>query len=345
LEAINMIRKSHPTILVCALLLLACPKSNIDVGTLTPGTGGNSGAGTGGAPASGGVPAGSGGAVEVGEAGTAGNLGAACDVLTPYQDNQAVYNSAALECPSHVCLKPALAPGLPSTTTAAYCTAACSTDDDCAGTVRNPSSPNDMGCISGFTCGIPFVKGRMCCKKMCVCKDFTGGNMQVPIACQNGGAETCYQEEPDPSAGGTGGSGGNPEPDASPSPADTAGRPNVGAACDLGVPVGAGQAAFSTAAPECSSGVCLKPAVAVGLTDVGTTPLCTAECTADSDCAGALRNPSDPNDKGCVSGFTCATPFVKGTLCCRKMCVCKDFTGGPMDVPLACQNGGGLTCN
>ncbi len=90
--------------------------------------------------------------------------------------------------------------------------------------------------------------------------------------------------------------------------------------------------------------VCLKPSVATGVTGVDTIPLCTAECTADGDCAGALRNPNDPNDKGCLSGCACATPFIKGPLCCRKMCVCKDFTG-PMEIPAPCQDGRGLTCN
>lgn len=117
----------------------------------------------------------------------------------------------------------------------------------------------------------------------------------------------------------------------------------LGAACDVGIPVGAAQGTFNAAALDCASGICLKPVDQTGVAD--TQPLCTAGCSTDDDCAGLLRDASEPSDKRCASGFTCGIAFVKGSLCCRNLCICKDFTGGPVTtVPIACQNGGALTC-
>jgi hypothetical protein len=123
-------------------------------------------------------------------------IGRACDVLTPTQNNQAVYNSEALECPSRICLKPALDPSKTALDppTGPYCSASCSQDSDCD-TQQNRDSTNksDHRCQGGFLCGVPFVKGRLCCQKLCLCKDFLGQNgAQTPIACQNGGDQTCY---------------------------------------------------------------------------------------------------------------------------------------------------------
>lgn len=46
--------------------------------------------------------------------------------------------------------------------------------------------------------------------------------------------------------------------------------------------------------------------------------LCTAECSADSDCD---RVPESP----CVTGFTCAIAVTAGDFCCKKFCICKDY--------------------
>jgi hypothetical protein len=138
--------------------------------------------------------------------------------------------------------------------------------------------------------------------------------------------------------GSAGGSGGYGAGGAITGP--TAG--GLGAACDLGIVLGPSMGSFNTAAADCSSGLCLKPIDSVGGGDTGA--LCAAGCASDSGCDGLLRNPADPTDKRCVSGFTCGVAFVKGSLCCRNLCICKDFTGGPVAVPIVCQNGGALTC-
>ncbi len=126
---------------------------------------------------------------------TDGDLGVPCNLPVDAGPAQGVYSTAAPECSSHICLKPvavSAAQGGPAVDTGAFCTARCSTDGDCDGISRDPNHPDDETCISGYTCGVPFVKGALCCQKLCVCKDFTGGtSIATPIACQNGGAATC----------------------------------------------------------------------------------------------------------------------------------------------------------
>jgi len=103
-------------------------------------------------------------------------IGRSCDVLTDASAQEGVYNSEALDCPSRICLKPVVELGaaMPANqpTTTAYCSASCSQDSDCNGQIRDTSNPLDTRCILGFTCAIPFVKGKLCCQKLCVCKDF-----------------------------------------------------------------------------------------------------------------------------------------------------------------------------
>jgi hypothetical protein len=124
-------------------------------------------------------------------------IGRPCEVLTEATPSQAVYNSQALECPSRICLKPSYQAGSSGTQdTGAYCSASCSQDSDCDGQLRDPTNPLDKRCSSGFTCGIPFVKGRICCQKLCLCKDFLGpAGAPIPIACQGNGAATCHEGE------------------------------------------------------------------------------------------------------------------------------------------------------
>jgi hypothetical protein len=123
-------------------------------------------------------------------------IGRPCDILTDAGPLQGVFNSEALECPSRICLKPVVQSGaanMPSDPlTGAYCSASCSQDSDCDGQGRDPNNHRDARCEHGFACGIAFVKGKICCQKLCLCKDFlpTSG-MSTPIACQGGLAASC----------------------------------------------------------------------------------------------------------------------------------------------------------
>jgi hypothetical protein len=134
---------------------------------------------------------------------------------------------------------------------------------------------------------------------------------------------------------------------ADPSP-PTATKKKLGATCDVGSASAQGMAVFNSAASECASGLCLKPAN-VNASPVDTSAYCSATCSSDSDCSGAKRDPNNPNDKTCQLGYACGVSFVVGPLCCQKLCICKDFLSdkGVM-VPLACDsyvNNGATACN
>jgi hypothetical protein len=125
-------------------------------------------------------------------------IGRTCDVLVPTpKDNQGVYNSQALECPSRICLKPVKDPKSKALEpkTGPFCSASCNQDSDCdPWQKRDESNKDDQHCLSGFTCGIAFIVGPLCCQKLCICKDFvpeTG--LTTPVACEGTGAETCSQ--------------------------------------------------------------------------------------------------------------------------------------------------------
>jgi hypothetical protein len=122
-------------------------------------------------------------------------IGRPCDVLTEAKPEQGVYNSEALECPSRICLKPVVQQGASGKIdTGPFCSASCSQDSDCEGQLRDSTNPLDKRCSTGFTCGIAFVKGKICCQKLCLCKDFLGlAGAPTPIACQDTGAATCQQ--------------------------------------------------------------------------------------------------------------------------------------------------------
>jgi hypothetical protein len=117
---------------------------------------------------------------------------------------------------------------------------------------------------------------------------------------------------------------------------------NVGARCEILTDAGPKQGYFNTEDLECTSLWCLKPVDQTGEAD--TWPFCTAKCTTDSDCVGRLRNASDPADKACVSGFTCGVALARGPTCCVKLCLCMDFTGGPVSTPAACYLDAGQSC-
>jgi hypothetical protein len=121
-------------------------------------------------------------------------IGRSCDVSSDAGLMQVVFNGQALECPTRLCIKPSTATGVASNPhTAAYCTAECSKDSDCDGESRDKKNPRDFRCTSGFTCGIAFEVGPLCCKKVCVCKDFVPKTGLVsPASCdKNRGASTC----------------------------------------------------------------------------------------------------------------------------------------------------------
>jgi hypothetical protein len=128
-------------------------------------------------------------------------IGRSCDVLTDAAPAEGVYNSEALDCPSRICMKPVDQNAVPlDPATTAYCSAGCSQDSDCNGEVRATPCPGntvcpssgqcsngasclpDTRCLKGFTCGIPYVKGKLCCQKVCICKDFIP-SYSSPKAC------------------------------------------------------------------------------------------------------------------------------------------------------------------
>lgn len=110
----------------------------------------------------------------------------------------AVISSPVLQCPSRICLLPpdTLGATLPPTNTppgdndGAFCTATCSTDDDCAdGETGDKSDPNDHRCKGGFFCGVATTTGPFCCQKYCICRDFVNepaGGAQTPETCMPG---------------------------------------------------------------------------------------------------------------------------------------------------------------
>jgi len=123
-----------------------------------------------------------------------GRLGSSCDLLVDAGPAQGAYNASASECPSRLCLKPVVQIGatMPDPPTQATCSQSCSQDSDCNGEFRDNSNPLDQRCMKGYACGIPFVKGDLCCKKLCVCKDFLGAaGVPTPIACQAEGDKSC----------------------------------------------------------------------------------------------------------------------------------------------------------
>jgi hypothetical protein len=118
-------------------------------------------------------------------------------------------------------------------------------------------------------------------------------------------------------------------------------RKALGQTCVLDVPaMSMQQAFFRTDAPECASGLCLKPALQQGVAaNARTGPTCSRTCQVDADCADAeFRDPSLGSDTRCKAGYSCAVPFEVGALCCRKLCVCRDFVPKEgMPVPASCD--------
>jgi len=114
-------------------------------------------------------------------------VGRICSIgADPDNDNQAILATPALDCPSRICLHQPVQGQLPPGVTATdQCTAFCDTDSDCD---KVPESP----CVNGFACAIPVVTGGLCCRKMCICKDYLvipDGGIPEPKACDPGNAD------------------------------------------------------------------------------------------------------------------------------------------------------------
>lgn len=120
----------------------------------------------------------------------------------------------------------------------------------------------------------------------------------------------------------------------------------IGRSCDVLSDASASEGVYNSEALDCPSRICLKPVdknPPPGITDPPTTAYCSAGCSQDNDCNGETRATPCPNntacpatgrcsdgtacviDTRCQNGFTCGIPFVKGKLCCQKVCICKDF--------------------
>jgi hypothetical protein len=118
-------------------------------------------------------------------------IGRQCDLLVDGGPTRTTFNPQALECPSRICVQPAVDVNKSEAVdTAPLCSAECSTDDDCKdGEGRNVSKTSDLRCKSGFACGIASEVGDFCCKKICLCRDFLvvpDGGLQVPAGCDPG---------------------------------------------------------------------------------------------------------------------------------------------------------------
>jgi hypothetical protein len=123
-------------------------------------------------------------------------VGRPCDVRTDASAAQGAYAVGATDCPSRLCVKPAVQPGVSvDLVTSAYCTIQCSSDTDCDGQTRDPSNPLDKRCLKGFVCAPIFDKGDLCCTKLCLCRDFFSASVgpAIPDACKPESGVTCSQ--------------------------------------------------------------------------------------------------------------------------------------------------------
>jgi len=116
----------------------------------------------------------------------------------------------------------------------------------------------------------------------------------------------------------------------------------VGRICDLGsAPPLPEDVVVASPSLDCVTRTCLRVPKSRELPPgsqypAGNNGLCTAECTADSDCD---RVPESP----CITGFTCGIAVTAGPFCCRNFCICKDYIvipdSGQLAVPKACDSG------
>lgn len=102
----------------------------------------------------------------------------------------ATITGQVLQCPSRICVLPAAEL---STDTGAYCTAECSSNDDCSDGERRGTGADDKRCTKGYACGVATEVGEFCCKKVCICLDFVDPSTlaSTPPACMPG-MSTCH---------------------------------------------------------------------------------------------------------------------------------------------------------
>ena len=103
-------------------------------------------------------------------------LGALCPIaVDTHTPTYYTLDSSSAACESHVCIIP---PHQKATDTTALCSKECQTDADCqGGQARDPRTPGDTRCQSGFSCQeplppVPGVSVPMPCHKICACNDF-----------------------------------------------------------------------------------------------------------------------------------------------------------------------------
>ena len=127
-------------------------------------------------------------------------VGRPCALMADAGAAQGAYNTNATDCPSHLCVKPAVQPGVSTTLdTGPYCTIRCNSDTDCDGQTRDPSNPLDTRCRKGYACA-PIFGGEdnaaaqsLCCAKLCLCRDFFVSSVgpATPDACRPDSGVSC----------------------------------------------------------------------------------------------------------------------------------------------------------
>jgi hypothetical protein len=121
-------------------------------------------------------------------------IGRPCQLKDEITAVQGAYTVQASDCPSRICVKPNVQAGVSTDLdTVAYCTAQCSSDDDCGGQTRDSSNQNDKRCRKGFSCAPIFGKGKLCCTKLCLCRDFFSAAVgpAIPDECNGDAGVTC----------------------------------------------------------------------------------------------------------------------------------------------------------
>jgi hypothetical protein len=125
-------------------------------------------------------------------------IGRLCDVQADGGTNQGLWNTVALECPSQICIKQPLSGQVATDPkTAPFCSAECSNDSDCQdGLTATPGKDGDRRCRKGFSCGVAFEVGQLCCKKLCLCRDFLPpGVLTPPASCGANSTSTCVNRK------------------------------------------------------------------------------------------------------------------------------------------------------
>ena len=114
-------------------------------------------------------------------------IGRICDPAADAGSNEAVVSGQAVECPTRICVRPAVDVQIAaSIDTSSLCSAECAKDSDCdSGEPRSGNNTADRRCKSGFVCGVATVVGTFGCKKLCVCKDFlVDAPTRLEVRCQ-----------------------------------------------------------------------------------------------------------------------------------------------------------------